>query len=347
MPTVVTKTIKPAGGGDYTTVQAALVAYPGNLVAQDVVLRLECYGGNAGAVDIPSTYTTDASRYVHIVAASSARHSGVWDDAMARCEGPEAGGSAVLHGPWGSPSPGGVVVDGMLLRSSAGSAIDDESGPLNGGGIIVARGCIARAPSGLAYRRCAEVTNCVAEQCTYGVSAAKRDGAPTKASCVTVVGAAIAGFFGNDDAQPVVKNCIAQNCTDGFSGTFSAASDYNISDIDGDAPGAHSKTGVVQFVDAAAKDYHLSPADTVARGAGVNLTASGITTDIDGDARPATGAWDIGADQVAESPTPTPASSYGSGAKLKMMYGAYSQDRKREDAEVLMVIEKFLEVVSG
>ena len=98
-------------------------------------------------------------------------------------------------------------------------------------------------------------------------------------------------------------------------------------------------------VNAANNDYHLAAADTVARGAGVNLTASGITTDIDGEARPATGAWDIGADQVAESPTP--ASSYGSGAKLKMMYGAYSQDRKREDAEVLMVIEKFLEVVSG
>ena len=47
------------------------------------------------------------------------------------------------------------------------------------------------------------------------------------------------------------------------------------------------------------------------------------------------------------TPAPSASSSYGSGAKLKMMYGAYSQDRKREDAEVLMVIEKFLEVVSG
>lgn len=55
---------------------------------------------------------------------------------------------------------------------------------------------------------------------------------------------------------------------------------------------------------------------------------------------------DIGA-MAVHTPAPTPSSSYGSGAKLKMMYGAYSQDRKREDAEVLMVIEKFLEVVSG
>lgn len=305
MPTVVTKAIKPAGGGDYTTLQAALVAYPGNLVAQDVVLRLECYGGNAGAVDIPSTYTTDASRYVHIVAASSARHSGVWDDAMARCEG--SGDYAVQHGPVGSPSPGGVVVDGMLLRNSgSGNAINDQSGASNEGGIIVARGCVARAPSGTAFRRCAEVVNCVAYACSYGVSATTRAASPTKASCVTVVGATSAGFFGNATVQPVVKDCIAQNCTDGYSGTFSAASDYNISDIAGDVPGAHSKTGVVAFKDAAAKDYHLSPADTVARGAGINLTASGITTDIDVDARPATGAWDIGADQVAESPTPTP-----------------------------------------
>ena len=33
--------------------------------------------------------------------------------------------------------------------------------------------------------------------------------------------------------------------------------------------------------------------------------------------------------------------------KFTVERDAYSQDRKREDAEVLMVIEKFLEVVSG
>lgn len=58
------------------------------------------------------------------------------------------------------------------------------------------------------------------------------------------------------------------------------------------------------------------------------------------------GGVDIGAIAVY-APSPSASSSYGSGAKLKMLYGAYSQDLKRDDAEVLMVIEKFLEVVSG
>jgi hypothetical protein len=41
-------------------------------------------------------------------------------------------------------------------------------------------------------------------------------------------------------------------------------------------------------------DFHLA-AGSVARGFGVNLTANGITTDFDGIARPASGAWDVGA----------------------------------------------------
>ncbi|HEU6436578.1 MAG TPA: hypothetical protein VE028_03940 [Nitratidesulfovibrio sp.] len=91
-----------------------------------------------------------------------------------------------------------------------------------------------------------------------------------------------------------------------------SGSDYNCSDIAGDAPGAHCVTGTVQFKDAANKDFHLAETDTVARGAGVNLTSSGITTDIDGQTRPATGAWDIGADQyVAETPPVTERNPWG------------------------------------
>jgi len=41
-------------------------------------------------------------------------------------------------------------------------------------------------------------------------------------------------------------------------------------------------------------NFHLVSGDTTFRGQGTNLTAFGITTDMDGNARPATGAWDIG-----------------------------------------------------
>jgi hypothetical protein len=41
-------------------------------------------------------------------------------------------------------------------------------------------------------------------------------------------------------------------------------------------------------------NFHLIAADTTFRGHGTNMTAFGITTDMDGNARPATGSWDIG-----------------------------------------------------
>jgi len=59
----------------------------------------------------------------------------------------------------------------------------------------------------------------------------------------------------------------------------------------------NGKAGVPTYVNAGAEDFHLAVGDTVARGAGVNLTGtySFLTTDRDGVARPASGAWDAGA----------------------------------------------------
>lgn len=97
----------------------------------------------------------------------------------------------------------------------------------------------------------------------------------------------------------VLKNNIAQDCTNGYNGSFSAASDYNISDLASDAPGTHSKNETtVTFVGAA--DFHLDSTDTAAIGAGENLYANAnlaVTTDIDGEARPSSGAFCIGADE--------------------------------------------------
>ncbi|MBU4332311.1 hypothetical protein KKD20_04275 [Patescibacteria group bacterium] len=98
-----------------------------------------------------------------------------------------------------------------------------------------------------------------------------------------------------------VKNNIAQNCVDGFyssGGSFNAASNYNISDLAGDAPGANSKNSTnVAFADEANDDFHLAGNDSSARNAGTDLSAD-FSDDIDGDARGYRGAWDIGADET-------------------------------------------------
>lgn len=80
--------------------------------------------------------------------------------------------------------------------------------------------------------------------------------------------------------------------------------------ISGDA---HSVIGAPTFV--SGTDLHLGAADTVARGAAVNLTGS-FTLDKDSNTRPASGAWDIGAYeyQGGAGAAPGPVTTTGSGA---------------------------------
>jgi len=88
MATVVTKTVKPGGGGDYTSLQSWESANQKNLVSADEISRAECYaGGNllsANNLGI-SGWTTDKTRYIDIVAADSHAHrsTGVFDDGYA------------------------------------------------------------------------------------------------------------------------------------------------------------------------------------------------------------------------------------------------------------------------
>lgn len=68
----------------------------------------------------------------------------------------------------------------------------------------------------------------------------------------------------------------------------------------------HDRNGTIQFARynfrSPSNDYHLAPNDTIAKGGGTNLTSLyaqyGLSTaDRDGNPRPATGPWDIGAYQ--------------------------------------------------
>lgn len=289
MATVVTKTIKPAGGGDYTTLAAANTARARALT--DTIERWECYGGDSGPLTPSATWSVDSTSSLEIIAAEGARHMGVWDTVSARVVG-------VINGASNIP----LRVYYMLLQATNYPlSCTSEAG-------LSAFWCISKITgnnSGYGVRGC-NLYGCTLYRDTYGLGCGAQQPS-TFTHAVEWVNCTAYNFssvgFKIENGTVTAKNCLAQGCADGFNGTFSASSDYNCSDIAGDAPGAHSVTGTVQFKDAANKDFHLAAADTVARGAGVNLTSSGITTDIDGETRPATGAWDIGADQYAAAVT--------------------------------------------
>lgn len=106
------------------------------------------------------------------------------------------------------------------------------------------------------------------------------------------------GFRVPDDGcssttQIAAKNCLAQDCDDGFysSWTWNTASTNNCSDISSDAPGSNPQTGEVLFADEDNNDFHLSASDTVAKGVGINLyndISYPFQDDIDGDDRGST-----------------------------------------------------------
>lgn len=274
MATVVTKTVKPAGGGDYTTLAAALTANAGNLVSLDRVLRLECHAGDVGAAS-PNGYTTDATRYVLVEFLS------------------------------GSSSTGNIYAANIANMVIRGGAIDSGGNwsavvGHTGGGTIVECAKIIGAISGNTklVSQNVRLRNCVlynkyTSPDAYGVY-----------QCNEVVNCTVIGFARNiTGLNTVCINTISDGfLSSAFDGTYDASSSNNVSStLSANFPGSNPIRGTVAFVNAAARDYHLAAGDTVARGAGVNLTASGITTDIDGETRPSSGAWDVGADQVIAS----------------------------------------------
>jgi hypothetical protein len=122
----------------------------------------------------------------------------------------------------------------------------------------------------------------------------------------TVINSGTGYSYHSGAGEVTLKNNIAQDCVDGYyleSGvSWEPESDYNISDLAADAPGANSKNSTnVLFLDEANDDFRLSSDDTAAKGAGLNLSTDANLSffdDIRGQARPASPtAWSIGASE--------------------------------------------------
>ena len=297
MPTTVVKTIR-ASGGDYTTLSAWEAANQGNLVAADEVRVAECYndwpGGLNDAVNIDGS-TTDATRYMAITVAAGHRHTGK----------PDTGFRIVRSAAYNAV----VLFNDHYCRASwldvrntgsEGSTAIRQNGS-NGSNSRASR-CIGRT-TGTAVYVSAFATLAYAYQCLAIGSPVGFSGTGTYGT-FDMVGSVASGcgtgfvLESPGTTGKRVANCVAYNCTTTFSGTFDAALSGNNASSSGTMPGSSNVSGITSadFVDAAGHDYHLAGGSALI-GMGANLYTL-ITEDVDGDARPSSGAWDIGLDQV-------------------------------------------------
>lgn len=300
MPTTVVKTIR-ASGGDYTTLSAWEAANQGNLVSADEVRVAECYNdwpsGLADTVDVSGS-TTDATRYMMITVAPGHRHNGT----------PRSGFYAKSAANWqtGFAATDAYCVFEWLDFSATHTGTSSFKGPATSARVFTLRRCIGTNGAGNmdigSYQQLGNGTTviaCLAVGGVYGfVSTNWASG--YFYNCVAANCQKGYGWIGGTGA-PIYKNCVAYNCSTYAYKGGSASSASNASSASSGAPGSGAVYSITSaaFADAANNDFHLAPGSALI-GAGANLYAD-FQTDIDGDAWPSSGAWDIGFDRYVAS----------------------------------------------
>jgi hypothetical protein len=282
-----------------------------NLASSTEQWNIACY---ADAVDTTrvtiDNWTTTADNYIKIYTpylasevGTSQRHKGKWDESKYSLQNNDNGDAILINTNY-------TVVDGLQVYYYNGGymAID-----IVGGGVKIINNIIN--PSQNANNVHGVYFNFpISSGYAYNNIIYNADDCLTAGGEVDVVFYfynntlynCASGIFASY-ATVKAKNNLANNCSTCFntysSGNFTGSSN-NISS-DTTAPGTNSKTkAAVQFVNAANKDFHLRVGDSAARGGGANLTNDSdlpFSTDIDNESRPETGAWDIGADEVART----------------------------------------------
>jgi len=298
-------------GTDYTSLSAWEAGEEKDLQQADeiAVAKCRCSSGSADTdpITIDGSWNPDATRYIKIWTDPSEnyRHDGKWNDSKYRLVATATHLLRIYEAY--------TRIEGLQVYNTNTSTLAKDGikvTPSNNSDEVTISHCIIRGnnPTGDAYGR--GIYESQATLKAYNNIIYDWGQGTTEARGIYFYGVSTNAYIYNNTIHNcyyglnrrhgtvVAKNNITQDCTDGFYGDFDGSSDYNVSDISGDAPGANSKTCTVSFVDEANDDFHLASSDTCAKDAGVDLSSDpnlAFNDDIDGETR--SGSWDIGADE--------------------------------------------------
>ncbi len=314
-----------------------------NLASSTEAWNVALYGDAADTLGVNvSGWTTSTSTSVKIYTPNlpsevgvSQRHSGKWDSSKYNMTLSDSAGTTAAIG----PNINHLWIDGLQINQTwvgtNSHGISTESSMVN---IKVSNNIIKFTGSWLANDHIAiqvlglnsrdiKVWNNIIHNWNEAVYLGNApSGYNANVAYNNTVDTCTTGIQGTgwDYAWLLVKNNITRGCTNGFADNLNASSNYNVSDVAGDAPGANSKNGyTVQFADAANDDFHLRSGDSTARGAGVNLSADAnlaFNMDIDGQFRPENGPWDIGADEAMGAQINKPLTNLMNDSSLILYY---------------------------
>lgn len=303
------RTVKSAGG-DYSSLSGWEAGEQTNLVTADEWRTAECYNFSDTTGVTFAGWTTDATRYIQVLGATGNRHNGIWSTSGYRLE--VTGNPIVVQADFiyfryiqvsiredsttqrigihinAVASGAKTYIEQCLIRqhpssSGTGNIRGIRSNDASNDGTLYCSNTICydiQQGSGSGWSRSVSspwyIYNCGAHNCALGFG------------------------VGSSGTTAVLRNNWAQNCTDGFSGTTTAGTDKNISDLASDAPGTTVKNSTnISFVDEANDDFHLDSGDTAAKDWGDDLSGDAsypISVDVDGATR--SGSWDAGPDEI-------------------------------------------------
>lgn len=330
MPTTVTHTIKPAGGGDYTSIETWKSAQSRNLVTADEIAAAECYSGgnltgNAGFRFDVSSFTADNTRYIHFYAADGEEHEGTYDTNKAYIGKTISGnagwlwqeglllerlqfdhtttGTSPFGSMWMYSNPDNLIIDRCIHRyttSNSGTTSllacwsNNQAGTVTVTNSIMLRHCAAASNTGYVVFAQNNAMTVTVYNCTI---------VHTGSTGGTHYGFGIrdTGSVGTSDNNYYgITSSGTNNSTGVITGTATMNSGNgdasNLTDVsNADLQGVAYDTGTFVDVTKNAEDLNLADASPLVD---EGTTIGSVTEDIVGTVRPGGSVYDVGAFEI-------------------------------------------------